>query len=203
MSPARRRWMQQFRPTAPIRASHTRNRTASSAPLKHRQTIHSFANQYGMTKIQAPTAWGLTTGSAAVKIAMLDCGIYEAHPDLAGKVLARQDFTGSASTARTICAITARMSRGSPARIRTTASASRGWDTTPRCSTARYWETMAAETTHGSPPVSSWAADNGANVINMSLGGFGRVFTDPAGRGRLRVGAQCRHRRGGGQRWGE
>ena len=48
-----------------------------------------------MTKIQAPAAWGVTHGSATVKIAILDCGIYEAHPDLAGKVVDRQDFTSN------------------------------------------------------------------------------------------------------------
>lgn len=55
-----------------------------------------FGNQYALTRIQAPAAWGVTHGSTAVKIAILDCGIYEAHPDLAGKVTLRHDFTGSA-----------------------------------------------------------------------------------------------------------
>lgn len=54
-----------------------------------------FGNQYGMEKIQAPAAWSTTHGSGNVKIAILDCGIYEAHPDLVGKVVAHQDFTGS------------------------------------------------------------------------------------------------------------
>jgi thermitase len=51
----------------------------------------NFSQQYGMSLIQAPAAWNVTHGSPAVKIAILDCGIYEAHPDLAGKVVAESD----------------------------------------------------------------------------------------------------------------
>jgi thermitase len=57
----------------------------------------SFANQWGMTKIQAPAAWNRTHGSLSRRIAILDTGIDEANPDLAGRVVARRDFTGSST----------------------------------------------------------------------------------------------------------
>ena len=45
-----------------------------------------FPEQWGLTKIGAPTAWDVTTGSAAVPIAIVDSGIDFSHPDLAGKL---------------------------------------------------------------------------------------------------------------------
>lgn len=72
-----------------------------------------FDDQWGMAVIQAPTAWNTTHGSTARKIAILDCGIYEAgsslpngfpgHDDLNGKVVARRDFTGSATGSDDYC----------------------------------------------------------------------------------------------------
>src|SRR5262249_28897615 len=47
--------------------------------------------QYALTNIHVPAAWNVTHGTPNVKIAILDCGIYAAHPDLAGKVVAASD----------------------------------------------------------------------------------------------------------------
>jgi subtilisin family serine protease len=41
---------------------------------------------WGMTKIEAPTAWDTTTGSNAVTVAVVDTGIDDAHPDLAANM---------------------------------------------------------------------------------------------------------------------
>lgn len=131
-----------------------------------------FGNQYGMSKVQAPGAWSVTHGSASVTVTILDCGIYEARPDLAGKVIARRDFTGSTH------------------------------GTDDRCDHGTHVAGIASATTNNSTGVAGlgyetkllngkvlsyggsgydsqiadgirWAADNGANVINMSLGGAG------------------------------
>jgi len=131
-----------------------------------------FGNQYGMSRIQAPSAWSVTHGSASVTVAILDCGIYEAHPDLAGKVIARRDFTGST------------------------------YGTDDRCDHGTHVAGIASATTNNATGVAGlgyetkllngkilsdggsgynsqiadgirWAADSGANVINMSLGGSG------------------------------
>jgi PKD repeat protein/N-acetylneuraminic acid mutarotase len=45
-----------------------------------------FAKQWGLAKIQAPAAWDVVTGTAAVAIAIVDSGLDLTHPDLAGKV---------------------------------------------------------------------------------------------------------------------
>ena len=49
-------------------------------------------SEWHLTKIQAPQAWNLTTGSANTVVAVLDSGINAAHPDLAGRVLPGYDF---------------------------------------------------------------------------------------------------------------
>src|SRR5690606_30750166 len=40
-----------------------------------------------LPKISAPLAWDMTSGSAAVTIAICDTGIDASHPDLAGKLV--------------------------------------------------------------------------------------------------------------------
>lgn len=54
-----------------------------------------FDKQWGMSKIQTPKAWDITTGSSAVKIAICDTGIDQNHEDLAAKIVANKNFTRS------------------------------------------------------------------------------------------------------------
>lgn len=44
-----------------------------------------FANQYALSKIEAPKAWDLSKGNAAVLIGVVDAGIDTGHSDLKGK----------------------------------------------------------------------------------------------------------------------
>jgi subtilisin family serine protease len=45
-----------------------------------------FPAQWGIDKINASTAWDTTTGSATVPIAIIDSGIDDTHPDLSGRL---------------------------------------------------------------------------------------------------------------------
>ncbi len=57
-----------------------------------------FPNQWGMTKIQLPQAWDVTTGNSTVIIAILDTGVDQDHEDLAAKIVASINFSASNTT---------------------------------------------------------------------------------------------------------
>lgn len=141
-----------------------------------------FGSQYGMTKINAPAAWNITHGSPNVKIAILDCGIYEAHPDLVGKVTARQDFTGNPYGSGTDDRCNHGTHVAGIAAARTndgTGVAGVGYNTSllnGKVMLEQYDQygnlipgAAIAPTTWVVAGI-QWAADSGANVISMSLG---------------------------------
>ncbi len=51
----------------------------------------SFPSLWGMTTIQTPAAWDLTTGSDAVTVAVVDTGIGYTHPDLQANIWLNDD----------------------------------------------------------------------------------------------------------------
>lgn len=69
-----------------------------------------FSEQWGITKINAPSAWDISKGLSNIRIAILDCGIYDSassllssdgkkgHPDVRNKVISRINFTTSRNT---------------------------------------------------------------------------------------------------------
>lgn len=52
-------------------------------------------NQWGPQKVSGPAAWDLTQGSEGVLVAIVDTGISANHPDLAGKVIAGYDYVNN------------------------------------------------------------------------------------------------------------
>ncbi len=52
----------------------------------------SYSSQWALTSIHAAAAWNVTTGVAAIVVAILDTGIELTHPDLTSKVTAGYDF---------------------------------------------------------------------------------------------------------------
>lgn len=46
----------------------------------------SYSELWGMTKIGAPAAWDITTGSSSVIVAVIDTGVAYNHPDLAANI---------------------------------------------------------------------------------------------------------------------
>lgn len=57
---------------------------AVSASKTPNDTLYS--SLYGMTKIGAPAAWEITTGSSSVAVAVVDTGVDYTHPDLSGNI---------------------------------------------------------------------------------------------------------------------
>jgi thermitase len=127
------------------------------------------AKQAGLGVIRAPAAWNRTHGHSGVRIAVLDTGIDEAHADLAGKVVGRRDFTGSGSGTADVAGHGTHVAGIAAAATNNAVGvAGVGYD-------SRLLNVKVLDDT-GSGSMSMlfngirWAADNGANVINMSLG---------------------------------
>jgi subtilisin family serine protease len=57
-----------------------------------------FGSQWHLATIQAPNAWGITTGTSATAIAVIDSGVDTSHADLAPKLAAGWNFlTGTSA----------------------------------------------------------------------------------------------------------
>ncbi|PTX58869.1 thermitase [Melghirimyces profundicolus] len=51
-----------------------------------------FSRQWGLKKVDAPSAWDITRGDSGVKVAIVDTGVDHTHPDLSGKVIEGKDY---------------------------------------------------------------------------------------------------------------
>lgn len=58
--------------------------------------LYTQGLEWHIAKIQAPSAWDITMGSSNVIVAVVDTGVYASHPDLSGKILSGGwDFVGN------------------------------------------------------------------------------------------------------------
>ncbi|WP_114907884.1 S8 family serine peptidase [Ornithinimicrobium murale] len=135
---------------------------------------------HSVPQIGAPTAWEQGFDGTGVNVAVLDSGIDEEHPDLAGQVVARQNFSGSDTTddlaghgthvASTIAGTGA-------------ASDGRFVGVAPGAGliNAKVLDDHGNGSTSGVIDGMEWAAEQGADIVNMSLGvrGFYTDGTDP------------------------
>ena len=128
-----------------------------------------YSNEWGLAKIQASQAWNTTQGSASVKIAILDTGIDQNHPDLAAKIVSNKNYTTSASAddlyghGTHVAGIAAAITNNG------VGVAGVGYN----CAIMNVkvlGDTGGGYTSWVASGI-TWAADNGAKVINMSLGG--------------------------------
>jgi len=135
-----------------------------------------FDSQWGMTKVQGPEAWDITQGSPGISIAILDTGIDMGHPDLADKIVSDVNFTDSPTSdynghnhGTHVAGIAAAITGNN---IGVTGL---GRD----CSLMNV--KVLGDSGYGySSWIASgitWAADNGADVINLSLGGSSSLET--------------------------
>jgi subtilisin family serine protease len=126
--------------------------------------------QYGAVQIQSPQAWDITTGSASITIAIVDTGVDLTHPDLQPNLitgtnvispaLAPQDDHGHGTHVAGIAAAVGNNSLG---------IAGTAW-------TAHLMPVKVLDQSGNGDDAEVavgivWAADHGAQVINLSLGG--------------------------------
>ncbi|MFG1696887.1 S8 family serine peptidase [Nonomuraea sp. NPDC049309] len=129
-----------------------------------------------VTQIGAPAAWQRGHTGAGVKVAVLDTGVDAAHPDLAGRVAAQADFTGSGDPtdhdghgthiASTIAGSGA-ASGGTYKGVAPGVSLLAGKVCVISCADSAVLAGL------------QWAAEQGAKVVNLSLGGEDTPELDP------------------------
>ena len=124
--------------------------------------------QWAPQAVSAPAAWDTIQGDPAITIAIVDTGVDTAHPDLQAKIVSGTSFLGSAKD-----------QFGHGTHVAGIAAASTNNSTgvagiCPRCSIMPVRVLDA----NGSGSISDvaagiiYAANNGARVINLSLGGL-------------------------------
>ncbi|MBC7227328.1 MAG: peptidase S8 [Thermoflexales bacterium] len=137
-----------------------------------------YSSQWGLSKIRAPEAWALSKGTG-VLIAVLDTGTDYNHPDLSGKVRTDIDYDyingdwdamddhGHGTHVSGIAAAATNNSKG---------VAGLGWEAT--LLPLKVLDNQGRGSTAELIPAIRDAADKGAKVINMSLGGAAACPSD-------------------------
>ncbi len=119
--------------------------------------------------IDAPEAWDIVTGATAIKIAILDTGIDQDHPDLDDKLVGNANFTDSGTVddlyghGTHVAGIAAAETNNAQGVAGVGYNASLLNVKVLNDQGSGYYSWVANGIV--------WAADNGAQVINMSLGG--------------------------------
>jgi len=134
-----------------------------------------FGNQWGMVKIQAPQAWEVTTGSNSINIAILDTGVDLDHPDLADRLISNIDFSGSA-TADDVYGHGTHVA-GIAAAITNNGIGVAGLGYSSTIMNVKVLGDTGSGAYSWIASGIIWAADNGAEIINMSLGGSSNSST--------------------------
>ncbi|MGW4227998.1 S8 family peptidase [Streptomyces sp. NPDC004980] len=130
-----------------------------------------------VAQIGAPAAWRAGFDGAGVKVAVLDTGVDETHPDLKGVEIAQKDFSGSRNTVDhvghgTHVASTLAGSGTKSGRHKGVAPGARILD-------AKVLDDEGSGEDSGIIAGMQWAADSGARIANLSLGGEDTAEHDP------------------------
>ena len=136
-------------------------------------TYYNISNQWHLFKIKAAQAWDISTGSASVIVAVCDNAIYTSHPDLINKMVAGYDVAENDNNPNPaggndgvhgthVSGIVGAQTNNS------TGVASIGWLTSVM--PVKIGRDSDGALTAGYEGI-TWAANNGAHVINMSWGG--------------------------------
>ncbi|HEX6289998.1 MAG TPA: S8 family peptidase [Herpetosiphonaceae bacterium] len=132
----------------------------------------SLGSQYAWDRISAFDGWHITRGSAGVVIAVVDTGVQLNHPDLAAKLVPGYDFIDNDTNPSD--------GNGHGTHVAGTAAAMTnnaigGAGTCPECRImpVRVLNNSGSGTLTGVANGIIFAANSGAQVINLSLGGSG------------------------------
>lgn len=132
-----------------------------------------FGNQYGSRMISGPQGWDIEKGySNSVTIAVVDTGVDLTHPDLSSKIVSGRDTINNDNNASDdnghgthVAGIAAAVTNNS------VGVAGTSWGAKIMPVKVLDSDGFGDDSTVSEGII--WAADHGAKVINMSLGGYG------------------------------
>jgi subtilisin family serine protease len=135
-----------------------------------------YPEQWHLPTVSTPQAWDLTTGSGEVTIAVIDTGVDSNHVDLAAKLVAGYNFVarnnnplddnGHGTHVAGIAAASSNNSTGVA-----------GVDWNARIMPLKVLDAQGSGYDSDVAAAICYAADHGAKVINMSLGGSDYSYT--------------------------
>jgi thermitase len=125
--------------------------------------------EWGSASTQAPAAWGITTGSSAVTVAVVDSGVVATQPDLAPVLTAGWNvLTGTSDTSDVY-------GHGTEVAGVAVAASNNGQGVAAYCWQCRLmpikvYDSASAYDSDIAKGI-TWAVDHGAKVVNVSLAG--------------------------------
>lgn len=128
-----------------------------------------YAGQYAHGLINSEAAWDITTGLSAVTIAIIDSGIELSHPEFAGRLVSGYDFVERDHTPQDVCGHGTHVA-GIAAAAGNNSQGVAGVAWGVRIMPLRVLDGYCIGSTADVAAALVWAADNGADVINLSLG---------------------------------
>lgn len=146
------------------------DQTASMAGLNINDPLYVYQSALGL--IGAPAAWKVTTGSSSTVIAFLDTGLDLSHTEFSGRILPGYDFvnsdadpsddswSGHGTLVTGIAVATGRNNAGIA-----------GLDWNAQIMPIKVLDPAGNGSYANVAAGIIWAVDNGADVINLSLGG--------------------------------
>jgi subtilisin family serine protease/flagellar hook assembly protein FlgD len=127
------------------------------------------ASQPYLATVHAPAAWDVSKSDAGTLVAVVDSGVDVAHPDLAGKVAASHNaVTGSTNVTDAVGHGTFAAGVAAAATDNGIGVAGAGFDA--RLIAVKVADAQGAVATDYLAAGIVWAADHGADVINLSFG---------------------------------
>lgn len=150
--------------------------------------------QYNMAAIRAPQGWQYSTGSSSIIIAVIDSGVDATHPELAGKLVAGYDFVNADFDPADDYGHGTHVA-GLAAAIGNNGIGMAGVAWNARVMPLKVLNSGGGGSYANTAAAILWATDQGARVINLSLGGVSpslvleEAVNYAADRGVLMVGA--------------
>ncbi len=132
----------------------------------------SFPSQYALIAIHAPQGWDISTGSSSATIAILDSGVDINHLDLAGKIIQGYDFVNNDNVPFDDYGHGTHVT-GIAAALGNNGLGIAGVSWGARILPVKVLDASGNGTFSNVAAGIIWATDQGAQIINMSLGGSG------------------------------